>query len=614
MTESNKCEKNAISKEPKKSQKIINFEKWLDSYLNFEKTPKKNIFWLETMKFFCRKFGNPENAERCFHVAGSKGKGSVSMFIASILKEAGFNAGLYTSPHILDFLERVSLAGLKFSDEIYEKAADELMETVEAVKEEELPGGRGITWFELVTIFAFLVFRQAKTDFAVYEVGLGGRLDSTNVVDPICACIGPIELEHTEFLGDTVEKIAAEKGGIIKQNSKVVIAKQIPSVRKVFEEIAKERNAELFFVDDEIKNLEFKIEKISLGKDDTRTRDTKQQKHNKADALGTAREACCEFSKENSLLKCSLTQTPTSDALGIVAAPEAFWSANGRMERGDAEQRIARSERSEGNAQKKNHPVMSVSFEAKYFSRPVHAKLKMLGRFQAQNAALAALAVKIALPEISEETIEKGLSNASLPARFEVVPSPKNYENIPYLVLDGAHTVNSETFTMETMEETGLLEMGADSRDEVSGAGKAKNTDDAEDTDKADNANLGTEQADNAERTEQADFDSKKTDFDSRKPVLLFACAADKDVKDIAPLFKGKFQKIFLTKPGNVKISDTKKMEDAFDENEIPYDFDEDFSSQIKKALDFADEKKSVLLVTGSFYLVAETKKILLES
>ena len=568
MTESNKCEKNAISNESKKSQKIINFEKWLDSYLNFEKTPKKNIFWLETMKFFCRKFGNPENAERCFHVAGSKGKGSVSMFIASILREAGFKTGLYTSPHILDFLERVSLAGLKFSDEIYEKAADELMKTVEAVKEEELPGGRGITWFELVTIFAFLVFRQAKTDFAVYEVGLGGRLDSTNVVNPICACIGPIELEHTEFLGDTVEKIAAEKGGIIKPDSKVVIAKQIPSVRKVFEEIAKERNAELFFVDDEIKNLQFKIEKISSGT-----------------------QACERVTSSN-----ETNSDKNADALGIEAAPEAFWSANGRMERGDAEQRIARSERSEGNAQKKNHPVMSVSFEAKYFSRPVHAKLKMLGKFQAQNAALAALAVKIALPEISEETIEKGLSKAVLPARFEVVPSPKNYENIPYLVLDGAHTVNSETFTMETMEETGLLEMGADSGDEVSGAEKAKNTDDAEETDKADNADLGTENS------------------DSRKPVLLFACAADKDVKDIAPLFKGKFRKIFLTKPGNVKISDTKKMEDAFDENGIPYDFDADFSSQIKKALNFADEKKSVLLVTGSFYLVAEAKKILLEN
>ncbi len=584
MAKLNDCKKNAISKESEKSEKIINFEKWLDSYLNFEKTPKKNIFWLETMKFFCQKFGNPESAEPCFHVAGSKGKGSVSMFIASILKEAGLSAGLYTSPHILDFLERVSLAGDRFSSEIYEKAADELMRTVEAVKDEELPGGRGITWFELVTIFAFLVFKQAKTDFAVYEVGLGGRLDSTNVVNPVCACIGPIELEHTEFLGDTVEKIAAEKGGIIKPNSKVVIAKQAPSVRKVFEEIARQRNAEVFFVDDEIKNLEFRIEKIPLEKEACGHK-------NNADALGS-------FSKENSIFNNSLTRT--RDALGIGAAPQAFRSANAGMEREDAEQRIARPERSEGNAQNqnKNHPLMSVSFEAKYFSRPIHAKLRMLGRFQAQNAALAALAVKIALPEISEDTIEKGLSSAVLPARFEVVPSPENYENIPYLVLDGAHTVNSETFTMEAMKEAGLL--GTDSKGTDSWTEKG-----SKDADKKDKTDLSTE---------QADSDLIKADSDFRKPALLFACAADKDVKDIAPLFKGKFQKIFLTKPGSVKISDTKKMEDAFDGNGIPYDFNADFSSQIKKALNFADEKKSVLLVTGSFYLVAEAKKILLES
>ena len=543
MTESDGL-KNTVSKNSGKSEKIINFEKWLDSYLNFEKTPKKNVFWLETMRFFCGKLKNPERAEPCFHVAGSKGKGSVSMFIASILKAAGFKAGLYTSPHILDFLERVSLAGEKFDRGIYEKAANELMEAVKNVKDTELPGGRGITWFELVTIFAFLSFRQAKTDFAVYEVGLGGRLDSTNVVDPLCACIGPIELEHTEFLGDTVEKIAAEKGGIIKPNSKVIIAKQIPSVRKVFEEIAKEKNAELLFVDNEIKNLEFEIEKIPQG-----------------------------------------NHAGGANALGIGAAPQAFRSENGGMEREDAEQRIARREaervrEEERNAREKNHPAMNVSFESKLFSRPINARLKMLGKFQAQNAALAALAVKSAIPEISEETIEKGLSSAVLPARFEVVPSPEKYENIPYLVLDGAHTVNSVTFTMETMEETGLLRLAKNDSQKSSECEK-----------NIKNAEAGTETW--------------------KKPVLLFACAADKDVKDIAPLFRGKFQKIFLTKPGNVKISDTKKMEQAFWENEIEYDFDADFSSQIKNALNFAGKTKSVLLVTGSFYLVAEAKRIL---
>lgn len=461
-------------KEEKSSQKIIDFEKWLDSYLNFEKTPQKNIFWLKTMEFFCTKLKQPQDFAPCFHVAGSKGKGSVSLFIASILEAAGFKAGLYTSPHILDFLERVTLAGKKFDKKIYEDAADELIKAVSSVKKEELPGGRGITWFELVTLFAFLVFRQAKVDFSVYEVGLGGRLDSTNVVNPVCECIGPIELEHTEFLGDTVEKIASEKGGIIKKNSKVVIARQAASVRKVFEEIAEKQNAKAFFVEDEIKDLEFKIQKVS-----------------------------------------------SSD-------------------------------------EKKKIPHMKISFSSRFFSRPVKADLKMLGRIQAENAALASLAVKIALPEITEEEIEAGLSKAALPARFEVESSPSGFDEIPYVVLDGAHTVNSERFTMETMEESGLLSYGG-----------------------------------------------------GKKAALLFGCAADKDVEDIAPLFKGNFRKVYLTKPGNVKISNPEKMKKAFSDSGIEFDYDGDFLSQIRKAFSDAQKNKSVILVTGSFYLVAEVEKIL---
>lgn len=449
------------------SPKIFEFETWLDSYLNFEKTPKKNIFWLKTIEFFCEKLKNPQNFAPCFHVAGSKGKGSISFFIASILSEAGFKTGLYTSPHILDFLERATLCGEKFDGEIYEKAAAELENVVKSTPKNELPGGREITWFELVTIFAFLVFREAKVDYSVFEVGLGGRLDSTNIVSPVCECIGPIELEHTEFLGDTVEKIAAEKGGIIKQNSKVVVASQIASVRKVFEKIASEKNAQIFFVEDEIKNLEYKIEKVS----------------------------------------------------------------------------------------EKSLPKMRIHFESRFFPRPINANLKMLGQVQAENAALASIAVKLALPKITEDEIEAGLSKAALPARFEVVENPKNFEAIPFLVLDGAHTVNSVKFTMETMEETGLL------------------------------------------------------DFAEKKPVLLFACAADKDVEDIAPLFFGKFDKIFLTKPGNTKASNPKKMEDAFEKAQEDFDFDEDFSFQIKKAFSYANQNGQVLLVTGSFYLAAEVMK-----
>src|SRR5574344_2902318 len=230
--------------------------KWLDQYLNFEHLPQKNIFWLDTMQYLCKRFGNPENCCPSFHVAGSKGKGSISMMIAFILKRAGYNTGLYTSPHILEFIERVGTPSGQFSDEVYEKSVRELMNGVQSIIPEDLPKQRPITWFELVTLFSMLCFRDAKTDWAVYEVGLGGRLDATNVITPKCCCIGPIELEHTEYLGDTVEKIAVEKGGIIKPGVQVIIAPQKPSVRKVFEKIAAERGAPIIFVEDVLKSHE----------------------------------------------------------------------------------------------------------------------------------------------------------------------------------------------------------------------------------------------------------------------------------------------------------------------------------------------------------------------
>ncbi|MBP5752564.1 MAG: bifunctional folylpolyglutamate synthase/dihydrofolate synthase, partial [Treponema sp.] len=127
---------------------ISRFNEWLDQYLNFERTPKKSIFWLDTMQFLCRRLGHPENCTSSFHVAGSKGKGSVSVMIANILKAAGFNTGLYSSPHILDFRERISSPDGFFDDEVYSTAASELMHSVESIVTSSLPGERPLTWFE----------------------------------------------------------------------------------------------------------------------------------------------------------------------------------------------------------------------------------------------------------------------------------------------------------------------------------------------------------------------------------------------------------------------------------------------------------------------------------
>lgn len=246
--------------------KLADFEDWLNKFLNFEKTQKKNIFWLETMNFLCEKFNNPQNEIPCVHIAGSKGKGSTSVMIASILEEAGFKCGIYTSPHIIDFRERIKRPFSFFEDWVYEQAADELVCGIESILPEELPGQRAITWFELVTLYSFLCFKIAKVDYVVYEVGLGGRLDSTNIVKPLFSCIMPIELEHTEFLGNTVELIAEEKAGIIKKDIPVLISLQkYKEVYDVFMKKCKNVETEYIFLDSLIKNIDYSFENLQMN-------------------------------------------------------------------------------------------------------------------------------------------------------------------------------------------------------------------------------------------------------------------------------------------------------------------------------------------------------------
>ena len=239
---------------------LVYFNEWLDSFLNFEKMPKKNIFWLETMKYLCDRFNNPQNSYKSYHIAGSKGKGSVSSYIANILASAGYKTGLYTSPHILNFSERIGSNSGPFDEEVYEKTVKEIVHLVDSIIPENLPNQREATWFELVTLFAFLTFKNAECSHCVFETGMGGRLDATNVILPEVTIITPIELEHTEFLGDTLEKIAKEKAGIIKENIPVVSFYQKPEVKTILENIAKEKICKIYFLDDFLDSYTYKIE------------------------------------------------------------------------------------------------------------------------------------------------------------------------------------------------------------------------------------------------------------------------------------------------------------------------------------------------------------------
>ncbi len=214
---------------------------YFNQFINFERVdPKKSEIYLDNIKKLCGFFGNPELDIPCIHVAGSKGKGSITTMAGNILKAAGYKTvGLYRSPALTHFTDRISEVDGPFPEEIYKKAFTKLKSGIENLLAEQKI--KSPTYYEIVTLYAFLVFKEAGCDFVVYEVGMGGRLDATNIISPKVTVINTIELEHTKILGDTLEKIAAEKAGIIKKNVPVVIGPQpTQNVKDVFIKTAKE--------------------------------------------------------------------------------------------------------------------------------------------------------------------------------------------------------------------------------------------------------------------------------------------------------------------------------------------------------------------------------------
>ena len=186
----------------------------------------------------------------CVHVAGTNGKGSVSAMIESVLREAGLRTALYTSPHLIRFNERIRVAGVPIPD----KDLNRLLDDAERADQLQsaAPGGRVGTFFELTTAVALKWFLEQRVQLAVLETGMGGRLDSTNVVAPLISVLTEIGMEHTAFLGDTLEKIATEKAGIIKPGRPVVTGKQRPAAMKVVEARAREAGAPVLRADEHV--------------------------------------------------------------------------------------------------------------------------------------------------------------------------------------------------------------------------------------------------------------------------------------------------------------------------------------------------------------------------
>lgn len=199
---------------------------------------------LENSEKIMRFLGNPQEEIKCIHIAGSNGKGSTCSMLASILTEAGYKVGLFTSPHIKDFRERIRINGIQ----IPEKNVVEFIQKVKSTQLDFEP-----SFFEITFGMTVDYFKKEECDICIIETGLGGRLDATNVIQPILSIITNISLEHTAMLGNTLEEIAFEKGGIIKKETPVVLGEMEAHLYPVFEKVSKSKNASIYY-SNEIKN------------------------------------------------------------------------------------------------------------------------------------------------------------------------------------------------------------------------------------------------------------------------------------------------------------------------------------------------------------------------
>ena len=226
-------------------------------------------FGLENITSLVESLGHPERAFRSVHVAGTNGKGSVTAMVDAALRAARRRSARYTSPHLVDIRERFVIDGRPVTEEALAGVISYVRDRIESLR---AAGALDVqpTFFEVTTAVAFELFRRARVDIAVIEVGLGGRLDATNVVEPVVAAITSIAFDHQQYLGDSVRAIAAEKAGIIKRGVPVVIGRMAPEAEAVIERVVQERAAELIRAWDGVDAVRLKEEHVRLR---TPTRD-----------------------------------------------------------------------------------------------------------------------------------------------------------------------------------------------------------------------------------------------------------------------------------------------------------------------------------------------------
>lgn len=398
--------------------------------------------------------GDPQVGQSTIHIAGSKGKGSVAAMIESCLRAAGFSTGLYTSPHLHEYTERIAINGAPVTREEFASHAA----TVRAAVEEVTPavGDRKLVTFDLLTAMGFLAFRKRDVDVQVIEVGLGGRVDSTNVFDrKDVAVITPISLEHTSVLGDTIEKIAREKAGIIVPGCTVVMAPQpYPEAAEVVLDVA--------------------------GRDGAHVVDV---------------------------------------------AGEYEWSVP-------------------------EHGLHAQTVRITHEKRLVDARLMLLGRHQAENAATAVAALDAFAGHdraVTDETIAAGLSRVRWPGRFEVLQ-----EN-PLVIADGAHNRDSARRFVEALREY-----------------------------------AGCERA-----------------------TFIVGSLGDKDVNAVAEEIAPVAERVFAARSKHPRSLDAKRLAEVFSALDIPVEACESVREAVDKAM-AATQGSGVICLLGSLFVAAEGREYLL--
>ena len=348
---------------------------------------------LERMRDFMHALGDPQEKLRYVHIAGTNGKGSACVMTQSILTAAGFRTGLYISPHLDQFNERLSIDGQMISDADLRRLAGRVRAAAETLGEEP-------TDFEMITAMAFCWFEEQHCELVVLEVGMGGRLDATNVISsPEVCAIMHIGLDHTEFLGDTVEQVAAEKAGILKPGADCVLYHQLPGVMDVVQQRFAEVNS------DAADTTDAAASPLNADTADSRC---------VSGAAGTT-DSSFDIAHSNH----AGASTKTAAARLVITNPTTF---------------TARARTIDGQV-----------FD--YRNRP-NLRIHLLGNYQMENA-MAVLDIIDCLQRrgwgISEDAIRAGLAQATWPGRFEVLSRE------PLLIVDGAHNPNGVEALVDTI-------------------------------------------------------------------------------------------------------------------------------------------------------------------